>query len=442
MKLNRARFNTIWALALPIIGGMVSQNVMNLVDTAMVGQLGDAALAAVGLSSFANFLAQAFLMGLASGVQAISARRLGEGHTSKMAVALNGGLLMAVTIGIPMTALLVYLAPSLYPYLNDDPRVVAEGVPYLKARLCAITAVGMNFAFRGYFNGVNLSHVYLRSLLIMHAFNLVLNYGLIFGAFGMPELGAPGAGVGSAIATYIGTVVYVVMALRLARTAGFLRAMPDRKTLSTMLSLSVPSGVRQTFFAGGLTALFWIVGQTGTTALAAANVVVNLMLVAILPGIGLGLAAASLVGQALGRGQVQDAKQWAWDVVKIGVFGLGLLGLPMLLIPDILLSGFIHDAATLNEARIPLRIIGAAIAVDAVALVLQNALLGAGDSKGVMFVVVGLQWLLFLPSAYIVGPVLGYGLVGIWLVQAAYRGIQAVIFSVIWHRGRWATLEV
>lgn len=440
--MTRERYKTILVLALPIMGGMVSQNVMNLVDTAMVGTLGDAALAAVGMSSFANFMAQAFLMGLSSGVQAIAARRLGEAATDRMAAPLNGGLLVALLIGIPLSIVLFTYAPLLYPYLNDDPQVIAEGVPYLRARLCSITAVGMNFAFRGYFNGVNLSKIYLRSLLIMHAFNLVLSYGLIFGAFGMPQLGATGAGVGSAIATYIGTIVYVVMALRVARGAGFLQGLPDRETMKKMLQISVPSGFRQLFFAGGLTALFWIVGQVSTTALAAANVVINLMLVAILPGIGLGLAAASLVGQALGRGEPDDAKQWGWDVVKLGVVGMGAVGLPMLLVPELLLGVFIHDAGTLAEARVPLMIIGGVIAVDAVGLVLQNALLGAGDSTRVMVLVVGLQWLLFLPAAYLVGPVWGYGLVGIWVAQAIYRAIQAGMFAVLWQRGRWTEVEL
>src|SRR5690606_15442977 len=162
-------------------GGMVSQNVMNLVDTAMVGSLGGVALAAVGMSSVAAFMAQAFLMGLSYGVQAMAARRLGEGQTQVMAVPLNGVLLLAVGLRVPISLALFLLAPSFYPFLVDDPAVVAEGVPYLQARLCAVVAVGMNFSFRGYFNGVNLSRLYLRSLLTMNVCNLALNYLLIFG---------------------------------------------------------------------------------------------------------------------------------------------------------------------------------------------------------------------------------------------------------------------
>jgi MATE family multidrug resistance protein len=436
------RYKTILTLALPIMGGMVSQNVMNLVDTGMVGSLGKHALAAVGMSSFAAFMSQAFIMGLSSGVQAMAARRLGEGHDDTMAVPLNGGLLMAIGLGVPLSIVLFLAAPALYPYLINDPEVVAMGVPYLQARLCAITAVGMNFAFRGYFNGVNLSKIYLRSLLVMHACNLVLNYGLIFGNLGMPELGATGAGVGTAISTYIGTATYAVMAFRHARKGGFLRGMPDKETVRSMLDLAVPSGIRQFFFATGLTALFWIVGKVGTTELAAANVMINIMLVAILPGLGLGMAAASLVGQALGRNDPADAKRWGWDVSKVAVLILATIGLPMLLIPDQLVGVFVRDAATIEVARLPLRLVGASIWCDGVGLVLQHSMLGAGDSRRIMVVAVALQWVLFLPFAYWVGPVAGFGLLGIWAAQGVHRIIQATTFASMWRAGKWADVEM
>src|SRR5690606_2933136 len=132
------RYKTIFDLSLPIMGAMVSQNVMNVVDTAIVGTQGRAALDGVGMSNMAVFMAQAFIMGLASGVQAMSARRLGEGRAQEMAVPLNGGLLLAVVIGVPMSVLLYLAAPALYPYLRSDPAVIAEGVPYLQARLVAV----------------------------------------------------------------------------------------------------------------------------------------------------------------------------------------------------------------------------------------------------------------------------------------------------------------
>ncbi|MCB9781167.1 MAG: MATE family efflux transporter [Alphaproteobacteria bacterium] len=440
--LTRDRIRTVLALGLPIVGGMLSQNVLNVVDTAMVGALGDVALAATGQGSFLNFMAVAFVTGLSSGVQAMAARRKGEGRDDETAVPLNGGLLLATAIALPASIVLVGFAPELFALVNDDPAVIDAGAPYLQARLCAMVAAGANFAFRGYWNGVGRSTVYLRTLIAMHAVNIFLNWVFIQGNLGAPALGAAGAGVASAIATWVGTIAYTLQGLTLARGAGFLRGLPDLSTVRSMLRLSVPSGVQQLFFAGGFTVIFWIVAQVGTSELAAANVLITLTLVVILPGMGLGLAAASLVGQALGRGDVDDARAWGWDVVKLAVGTLVLIGLPGLLAPDLVLGGFIHEADTLALARGPLMLLAATIGLEGVGMVLLNALLGAGDNRRVMVVSVGSQWLIGIPLAWLLGPGLGYGLMGIWVAQVAYRVLWAVIFAAMWRGRGWTRIQV
>ncbi len=445
----RDRVRQVLAIALPIIGGMTSQNILNLVDTGMVGTLGDEALAAVGTGGFANFLAMAFITGLSAGVQAIASRRKGEGRESETAVALNGALLIAVVMGVPLSIGLWFVVPHVFPVLNPDPMVVETGVPYLQARILAMVAVGMNFAFRGYWNGVNLSKLYLRTLLVMHAANITLNWLLIFGNLGAPQMGAAGAGVASAIATYIGTGYYVLLGLRHAGKAGFLRRLPDREGFRTIGRLALPNAFQQLFFAAGFNVLFWIIAHSNiasdavaTAEVAAANVVINVTLVAVLPGLGLGLAAASLVGQALGRRDPADAMAWGWDVVRIAAGVMSVLGLPMLLFPDAILGVFLQHDATIDIARGPLRLVGATIGIDAIGMVLMNALIGAGASRTSMVVSITTQWFLFLPVAYLLGPVFGLGLMAIWIANSTYRGLMAVIFAHLWRRGRWAEIEV
>jgi MATE family, multidrug efflux pump len=436
------RIRTLGRLALPVVAGMASQNVLNLVDTAMVGSLGDESLAAVGTASFANFVAVAFLMGLSSAVQAMASRRKGEGRLSEAAVPLNGALLIDVAIAIPLTALLVYLAPTLFPMLNPSEKVAEIGVPYLTARLLSVVAIGTNFAFRGFWNGINRPGYYLRTLLIMHALNIALNWVLIYGHLGAPALGALGAGIASAISTFVGSAYYITLGLRHARHLGFLRGLPDRTTLVTMARIATPTGVQQVFFSTGFLALFWIFGQLGTSQTAAAHVLMSLTLVAILPGMGLGLAGGSLVGQALGRGQPDDAKRWGWDTVKLAVVLLVTIGAVMFAFPDLVLAGFLHDPDTVELARTPLRIFGASIGLDAVGLVLIQGLLGAGASRSAMVLSVMGQWGVFLPLAYLAGPVMGWGLIGIWSALVVQRTLQALGATILWQRGRWAKVRV
>jgi Na+-driven multidrug efflux pump len=179
----------------------------------------------------------------------------------------------------------------------------------------------------------------------------------------------------------------------------------------------------------------------GTPELAATKVIIDIMLGGILPGIGFGLAAASLAGQALGRGHAEDAKRWGWDVTKMAVLFVGALSIPAVLVPEWLLSGFIHEPSTLALAKNPLRLVAVFLALDAVGMVLMNALMGVGDTKRVMFIGTGFQWMLFLPAVYVIGSVMGLGLVAVFAAQVIYRGFQSLTFALMWRGGRWQSIE-
>jgi putative MATE family efflux protein len=440
--MDASRRQRIFALALPIVGGMLSQNLLNVVDTAMVGFLGNAALAAVGLGSFVVFMCQALILGISTGVQTLAARKKGEGQIDRAAKILNTALLLVLVAAPVLSVILIQLAEPLYPFLNKDASVIEQGVPYLEWRLAATVFVGMNFAFRGYWNALDLSRMYMKTLIIMHACNIFLNYVLIFGNFGSPALGVTGAGMASAISMAIGTAIYFYLGLAHARKDGFLRGLATRQETRSLIRISGPSSLQQLFFAAGFVAIFWIIGKIGTTELAAANVLITVTLFAILPGLGLGLACTTLVSQALGRGDREDAYRWAWDVAKVTVVVMTVLGLPMWLIPDLVSSIFIHDAATRDVARWPMRLVGLTMPIEALGFAFMHGLLGAGDAKGVMYVSVGIQWLLLIPLAYLIGPILGFGLLAIWLLQGGTRSMQSVIFLLKWKSRQWQQIIV
>ena len=439
---RRERRRRILALALPIIGGMVSQNLLNLVDTAMVGALGDAALAATGVGGFAFFMAIATMMGLSAAVQAMASRRIGQNRAEESAYSLNGALLLALVFGIPFTILLVWATPWFFPILNADPNVHQLGIPYLQARLTTLALGGMSFAFRGFFNGIGRPIVYMRTLIITHVINITLNFILIFGLLGAPKLGVLGAGIGSAIATLIAALLYMAQAWMEARDKGFFRGLPQRQGVRTLIGLSLPASAQQFLFAAGLTVMFWIIGLVSTEATAAASVLVNIMLVAILPGVGMGLAAATLVGQALGRGDPDDAEKWGWDVARLTMLLLGIVGILGVIFAEPIIAIFLRDPQTLQLAVLPLQLFGAIIAFDSVGLVLMNALLGAGASRQTLVVSVCTQWGFFLPVAYGLVVFGGFGLLEVWIANGIYRLIQAGLYALMWQRGKWREIKV
>jgi putative MATE family efflux protein len=439
---DRERRKAVWGLALPIMGGMMSQNVLNLVDIGMVGRLGDTALAATGLGGFANYLAIAFIIGLSAGVQALAARRLGEGRDSETAVPLNGGLILSLLIGLPLCALLYLATPWAFRFLTPDPAVVALGVPYLQVRLLSMVAVGANFSFRGYLSAVHLTTIYLRTLLVMHTVNIFLNWVLIFGNLGAPPLGAYGAGLATTLSLYLGTLLYFVFAWRHARSRGFLDRLPSRATLAQQFRLSLPASLQQLFFAAGLVVLVWIVGLIGTAEVAAVNVLMTFHITALLPAFGVALACTTLVGNALGRRDEEDAARWGWDCAALTlVYGL-VLSVLLIAFAEPLLAVFLKNPETLRLAYWPMVIWALMIGFDCAGMVLMNALIGAGATRRSMWISVIAQWGFFLPAAWIIGPVLGFGLLGVWIVNGVYRVGQAVAVARQWGSRRWTGIEI
>ena len=439
---DRERRQRVWAIALPIMGGMMSQNVLNLVDIGMVGRLGDKALAATGIGSFANYLAIAFIIGLSAGVQALAARRLGEGRTDETAIPLNGGLILALIIGVPACVLLILATPHAYGYLTDDPAVRELGIPYLQIRILSMMAVGMNFSFRGYWSAVHLTGVYLRTLLIMHAINIFLHWVLIFGNLGAPALGVFGAGLSTTISLYIGTLLYFYFAVRHARDNGFLHRLPSRSTLWQQFRLSLPSSLQQLFFAAGLVTLTWIVSRIGTGEMAAINVLMTFHITAILPAFGIALAAMTLVGNALGRGDAEDAAAWGWNCAALTLIYGVIMSLLLVPLAEPILAVFLTNPETRELAHLPMVLWALMIGFDAAGMVLMNALIGAGDTRRSMWISLIWQWLFFLPLAFLVGPLLGFGLLGVWVVNSLYRVGQAVNCMLTWRGRKWAAIRI
>jgi putative MATE family efflux protein len=434
-----SRRNTILKLALPIIAGMLSQSLLNLIDAALVGSLGETALAGVGIGGYAMFMITALVFGLSSGVQAQTARRHGEQDWHKRTDALHAGLAIALSLALPLTALCLWQAPTLIGLINPDTGVHAQAVEYFRWRVVSLVPIAMIFCFRGYWNGVQQTGIYLRIILIMHVVNVLTSIGLIFGYAGLPTLGAAGAGAGTSLSLLFGLILWAAYT---CRHAGPIGGRFNITTLLTTLRLAAPHSFQQLWFAAGYAVLFWILGQLNTASVAVGHVLVNLSLLLILPGVGLGVAAMSLVGQAMGQQSNQEAHRWGWDVVRIAWVGLTLLALPMLIFPDIVLGIFLHDPALVALGHLPLQLTALMMVLDVCALVLGQALLGAGANRTVMAMTLATQWLIFLPLAWWVGVALGYGLLGIWWVQLGYRCLNSLGFAVIWQRGHWQRLAI
>ena len=441
LAIEKSRLIRISDLALPIVAGALATNLMTFVDTLMVGQLGEPALAGVGIGGQLFFLLLSVALGLAAGVQAMVARRVGQDRLDLTGNVLNAGVLLACAVGLVLIGLGYLLAPITFGVINNDPLVVEQGLAYLSTRMPSLLFIGINIAFRSYWIGVSLAKWSMVSIVALSLANIGFNYILIFGNFGAPRLEVAGAGLGSTLATFVGLLVNVGFALAFAQKNGFLRGLLEADQIRTMVKVSYPESLRQGFFTLGVVLMYVLVGQIGTTELAAFHVIISICLIAYMPHIGIGGAATTLVGEAMGRKEVNDAKRWGWQVSNVGLIVLTVIGVAVALFPQTLLGLFLVDPATLAIAVLPLQIAVFAHVLDGYGKVLGSALIGAGATPTAMRLTLLPQWLVLLPLLAL-SVFAGNGLIEAMSIFFASTALAAGAFAYAWQREKWGSIEL
>jgi MATE family multidrug resistance protein len=424
--------------------GMLSQSILNLVDAAMVAHLGSKALAGVGIGSYAAFLTVSLVMGLSAAVQTLVARRMGAKQSDQAGKPLMAGLILGTLIALPLTLLFLLFSSDLMALFSSDQAVLDIAQPYFEWRTFAIIAVAFSFCFRGYWAGIGETKSYLKVLLWTHVANVVFSYLFIFGmpALLIPAYGGAGSGMGTCVALFLGMVAYLILTLKKAGHHGFNLHIPSKAMMKSLARLALPNSLQQGFFSLGVSILFMIIGLVGSDEQAIGHILINLALLLILPCVGLGIASTSLISHSLGAKNQEDAYQWGWEVVRLAIFLMLLLGLPISFFADSILQLFTQDEHLIALGTLPLQITGISIIFEVTALVLIQALLGAGASKKVLLINFLMQWCLLLPLAYLIGPILGYGLLGIWCIQSFQRISSSVVYAALWRRKSWASEKI
>jgi putative MATE family efflux protein len=325
----------------------------------------------------------------------------------------------------------------------QDPGVQTAGTAYLDIRLLTLPIIGLNFAFRGYFNGVQRPKVYMSTLLLMHPLNILLNYLLIFGNFGFPALGVRGAAIGTVIATTLGCSIFALLMFAGERARmRSLFGLVSKKAMGTLLKLAIPSGLQSLSLAGGYLVFFRIAGMVSTEALAGVNILVNLGLIGILISMGIGLGTLTLVGNALGERDTAQARGWVRSALLLVTLLVGSLGLILAGFPEFWLGIFIQDPKVIQVAVIPIILLGLSQSYDGAAMVLMHAHLGGGAVKTVMVVSFVTQWLVFLPACYIWVSFFNGQLVHLYICMITYRFLLFLAFYLSIRKERWLSIAI
>jgi len=446
----------IVVLAVPAVLAMLSQTAINIVDTILVGRLprevsipGQSAL---GISLPILWFLGGFLSAISVGTQAVTARRVGENDAEGAGRALTNSLVVSMTSGVAGILVGYAAIPWIFPLFHSDPDVVRLGVDYTQLRFLGIANMAMTASYKAFFDGLGKTHVHMIAAFAMNIVNLVVCLLLIFGLAGFPRLEVRGAGIAAVVANTVGLVVMVAMSLRAQtrRAYGLYRWSGLSKRLAgEIVRLSVPSGIATIVVMTGFLFFFRIVSELDARAAldqpinsAATKIIVDILSITFMGCLAFGTATATLVSQSLGAKDPALAEGYGWESAKIGILFFGAIGLGTFLFPDFVVGLFNEDAAVVQAARAPLRLVACIEWLIALAMILTQALFGAGNTRFVMWVEISLHFGVLLPLAWLFGIVMDLGLVGIWVAGGVYVAALGVIMTLKFRGGSWKTIQL
>jgi len=329
--------------------------------------------------------------------------------------------------------------------VSGDENVRQLGAQYLVFRYLGILPLIFYFQIKGMFDGIGWTRVGMIIGVGMNLVNVVLNWVLIFGHWGVKPMGVGGAALASTLSTLIAMTAILIWALRTPirkRFQLFNRHNYHPELIRPFLTIAWPPAVQTLGIVFGFLIFYAILGHISVLAVAAGNVVMRIAAVSFMPGVGVGAGVQTLVGQSLGRNDPHGARRVAWGGVGLSVLIMGIMGIFFILVPASIMKLF-SNSPDLIAAGVPiLRLMGLVQVIDAVGLTLSGALRGAGATRAVMLVDVASGFLLMPPLAWLFGIFFGWGLLGAWIGLLVWFTIFAVALTVLFTRTRWQELKI
>lgn len=459
-------YKVILRLAAPTVLAMLTQSIVNEIDIYFFSLLpcpeSSNAQAALFPSLILLWAFGGSLSAISVGTQAISARRFAEGAREKAGGVLLNSWFFATAASVALTVFGYLMLPWVLEKLIAVPDVRDAAYHYLKWRLLGITSMVVTFSFKAFFDGIGKTHVHMVSAIIMNVCNILLCVTFIFGNFGAPRMGIAGAGFAGFVSTWIGLFIMIVWAMlpRYKRIFQPFDLSKRRWPLTwDILRLSIPSGVATLAVMTGFALFSFIVGKldemtgaetvsTGCAHAEPINGAATMVIVAVLKltftaCLAFGTSTATLVSQSLGEGDGEKASRFGWASVRLGLAIFAVVGfLEGVVFPRQILAIFTSSPAVLDAALMPMQVMGICTPLIAVAMILTQALFGAGNTRFVMIVELVLHFTCLVPLAWILGVTLEFGLMGIWSSAVIYVVALASVMVYKFSRGDWRGIKI
>lgn len=423
----------VLGLSWPIMVSMLSYTVMTVADSIFVGQLGTPELAALGLSAALIHAAASFGHGLISGVRVAVARSWGARQQSLARRYAWQGVWLALGLGVLVATLAPFGRPA-FVAMGASPQVAELAAAYYGIRTASAPVLFLFVALSAWFQGRGDTRTPMVASVLANVLNVALDPVLIFGLGPVPALGVHGAAWATVAGLAAGAALLAAVG---ARELTHRITRPSRALLRPIWAVGSPKGVQELLDVASFVVFSSLLAQAGDEHLAAHVIAVRILIVSFLPGFAISEASGVLVGQRLGAGRPEQARQAHRAATRIAVAFMVACGVVFFVAPDPLIAIFGAEDRVHALAVQVLLAVAAIQVFDALATVAHGSLSGAGDTRFVMGVTVIAAWAIKVPLAVLLVGHLELGVLGAWIAVAFEIGFHALLCSWRIRGDRW-----
>jgi len=444
-------YRDVLAISLPLVASMGSITVMQFTDRMFLANYSINAIAAALPAGIAAFTSIAFFMGVATYTNAFVAQYTGARALDRVGAALWQGIYFSI-LSAAFLALLFFISNPLFDLIGHSPPIRSLEVTYFNILILGSGLPVLGSALACFYTGRGLTWTVMMVHMAGAAVNIPLDYCLINGVGPFPELGIIGAAIATvtASATIVGILGLLIFSpANRAKFGTWKNRGWDRELFGRLMRYGVPSGIQFFLEIFGLTFFIQMLGRLGDLELAASNIVLSIETLSFLPMVGFHIGNATLVGQAVGKGQPEDGVYATTSALHITLAYMIMVAVVFVFMPEPLLRLFENsDHAPAQQAEIMglgvvlMRFVAVFCFFDALNLVFSGAIKGAGDTRFIMWTIAALSLGVMIGPVYLAVEVVGAGLYTAWTLATIYICALGIAFMLRYRQGRWKKMRV
>jgi len=433
------------SLAWPIIGINVLTVLALAVDTAMCGRLPgrEDALTGLGFATQVSFLLMVFMMGLTVGTVATVARAFGAGQGDRIAHVLRQSSQLTLLLGLGVATLGNLVAQPILEVLGASGANLDEGLRYLRPMLTGSAFSYLLILYAAVCRGVGNTKLAFLVSAVQNLLNFAFNYGLILGNYGLPGLGVQGAAIGTIASQGIAVVLMMVLLKRNALPSVQLLLTPapvDRALSGDLVRIGTPAAMDMLMINAAFLSIVGMLGRIDDLAVAAHGIGLRIQALAFVPGMSIAQATGALVGQSLGRGNVDEANKVVRASIVMATVVMSVLAMAIIGAAEPIVALFdIPPGTTLADLTVMwMRILGYGLPIVGFTISLVGMLQGAGATNTSLRINAWSTLAIQIPLSWLLGFPLGLGAFGVWLAFPLSFVVKAVMLGWAWREGSWA----